>query len=122
MTKTVKVETEEDFFARMRKLSGQIDRNEFFGAYENVSFQDAGEMRVFVEQEMKTPAPLTMPKKLNRFELAILAGHSARLWVPLSKAAMKSEFVVSVSDDGELRMITRKKHGPAKRITGPKRA
>ncbi|MBB3105240.1 hypothetical protein [Azomonas macrocytogenes] len=56
MSKTVQVETEDDFFARMRKVAGQIDRHEFVGSYENVSFEDADEMCAYVEKEARQEA------------------------------------------------------------------
>lgn len=44
MSKTYQVETEDEFFERMRSLARKVDRQEFVGAYENASFQSKEEM------------------------------------------------------------------------------
>ncbi|MCP1443051.1 hypothetical protein J3D54_002183 [Pseudomonas sp. GGS8] len=124
MSKTVQVETEEDFFTRMRKLSGQIDRNEIFGDYENVSFQDAGEMRAYLSEEKareeKAKKLVARPNSFAQYAAGIFLDRKSGRFVAMAKHALKTEGAfVAASDKGEARVVVCKK-GLLKRKTGPR--
>lgn len=113
MSKSIQVEKEKDFFARMRNLAKKLDHNEFVGSYENVSFEDAGEMEAFLiadEQEPDTvrtfPVIRLATKKHDFFSASFVTQH-----VPIrgKVAAKKAERLVA-SSKGAFR-LTRDEKG-----------
>lgn len=53
MTKTYQVESEDDFFSRMKTLARKIDKGEFVGSYESESFETVEDMQTAVERDRK---------------------------------------------------------------------
>lgn len=101
MNKSFQVENEQDFFARMRKLAKKLDDKEFAGSYENLSFEDPGEMERFLlanarkaEAARTTPVIALVSKKHEFF-----SGSFATVHMPLrgKVAAKRAERLVAKS-------------------------
>lgn len=108
MTKTFQVETEDDFFDRMRSLAKKVDRQEFFGEYENSSFEDRDEMSNAVAKACAEAIPTAeakVTKKLGSSGLRVMTGRLVRRF----GGALTTQAVATGADDGSVYVVTSKK-------------